>query len=216
MPKEFTQYDEEEAALRSKTSSPAPPFLLTSVRRCCCAQKLTSPAHCHCHTALVSRGFSDFSDHSSRVCYITLRGPLVSRRGCVVWGGAGRLALSAASAAARTEREGGSTPLYCCCCWWALSCHSGAAAGHQLTLGRHTAVHLPLHPLHLPTRPTTAHLAADLSRDQLFPLFAQFRSLRPSGPPPSQLRCFQGTIRQQAPKRAQERREECRLPLFVL
>ena len=121
----------------------------------------------------VSRGFSDFSDHSGRVCYITLRGPLVSRRGCVVWGGAGRLALSAASAAARTEREGGSTPLYCCCWWWALSCHSGAAAGHQLTLGRHTAVHLPLHPLHLlPTRPTTAHLPADLSRDQLFPLFA--------------------------------------------
>ena len=152
----------------------------------------------------MSRGFSDFSDHSGRVCYITLRGPLVSRRGCVVWGGAGRLALSAASAAARTEREGGSTPLYCCC-WWALSCHSGAAAGHQLTLG-HTAVHLPLHPLHLPTRPTTAHMPADLSRDQLFPLFAQFRSLRPSGPPPSQLRCFQGTIRQQAPKRAQERR----------
>jgi len=27
VPKEFTQYDEEEAALRSKTSSPAPPYL---------------------------------------------------------------------------------------------------------------------------------------------------------------------------------------------
>ena len=166
----------------------------------------------------MSRGFSDFSDHSGRVCYITLRGPLVSRRGCVVWGGAGRLALSAASAAARTEREGGSTPLYCCC-WWALSCHSGAAAGHQLTLGRHTAVHLPLHPLHhLPTRPTTtAHLPADLSRDQLFSLFAQFRSLRPSGPPPSQLRCFQGTIRQHSRRQNEPKKgEECRLPLFVL